>query len=77
VSVNQHQIKQEPGTTLFMPAFSQFQSPREVTVEFEPFRTPAALFPEDLEELCELVDVRQMCADMIESDFSLLSQFLL
>lgn len=32
-------------------------SPREVAAEFELFRTPAALFPEDLEELCELVDV--------------------
>ncbi|OWY98835.1 hypothetical protein PHMEG_00030293 [Phytophthora megakarya] len=61
------QMKQEPSTTL---------SPREVAVEFEPFRTPASLFPEDLDELCELVDVG-VWADPSESDFRLLSQFLL
>ncbi|KUF81273.1 hypothetical protein AM587_10014606 [Phytophthora nicotianae] len=57
----------------------QFQSPREVASEFEPFRMPAALFPEDLEELCELVDVnvRQVCADPSEEDIRLLSQLLL
>ncbi|KAL3656933.1 hypothetical protein V7S43_018139 [Phytophthora oleae] len=57
----------------------QFRSPREVASEFEPFRTPAALFPEDLEELCELVDVsvRQTHACPSEDDFRLLSQLLL
>ncbi|KAG6941570.1 hypothetical protein JG688_00018597 [Phytophthora aleatoria] len=57
----------------------QFQSPREVASEFEPFHMPAALFPEDLEELCELVDVnvRQVCAEPSEYDFRLLSQLLL
>ncbi|KAL4177708.1 hypothetical protein KRP22_002638 [Phytophthora ramorum] len=53
-----------------MPATMQprFQSPREVTADLEPFRTPAALFPEDLEALCELVDVsvRRACVDPID-----------
>ncbi|KAG7375374.1 hypothetical protein PHYPSEUDO_001604 [Phytophthora pseudosyringae] len=92
-SASQDTIKQEPSTSLLLPAFSpsfknllgesapapQFQSPREVASEFEPFRTPAALFPEDLEELCELVDVnvRQVCARPSANDFRWLSQLLL
>ncbi|KAI9983899.1 hypothetical protein PInf_005175 [Phytophthora infestans] len=85
-------IKQEPSTTLataFSPTFqsfldgsipaTQFQSPREVASELEPFRSPAALFPEDLAELCELVDVnvRRMYAEPSEYDFLMLSQLLL
>ncbi|RLN94077.1 hypothetical protein BBJ28_00019116 [Nothophytophthora sp. Chile5] len=60
-------------TTVLMPTFSSeekhmldgrthptamlFQSPREVAADLEPFLTPAPLYPEDLEELCQLVDV--------------------
>ncbi|KAG6615039.1 uncharacterized protein IUM83_08650 [Phytophthora cinnamomi] len=59
----------------------RFQSPREVAAELEPFRTPAALFPEDLEELCELVDVNVRQARASPQDdaefFSLLGQCLL
>jgi hypothetical protein len=67
---------EEPATRTTVP---QFQSPREVAAEFEPFRTPAALFPEDLEELCELVDVnvRHACAADAIEDYRLLSQLLL
>lgn len=73
----------EESTPSVAMQFQQLQSPREVASEFEPFRTPAALFPEDLEELCELVgvSVRQACAESSEgvaaADFCLLSQLLL
>ncbi|KAE8962990.1 hypothetical protein PR003_g30825 [Phytophthora rubi] len=73
----------QPGqsTPVSMSLQPQFQSPREVAAEFEPFRTPAALFPEDLEELCELVEVnaRQARASPLDDAefFDLMGECLL
>ncbi|RLN51691.1 hypothetical protein BBJ29_009731 [Phytophthora kernoviae] len=67
-------------TSMLSVDSSRFQSPRAVAMDFEPFRTPSPLFLEDLQELCELVDVnvKQVSAD--PSDEELLNcamQFLL
>ncbi|KAG7377096.1 hypothetical protein PHYBOEH_001122 [Phytophthora boehmeriae] len=56
---------------------SRFQSPRAVAMDFEPFRTPAPLLLEDLQELCELVDVNVKQVGVAPSDDELLVQFLL
>lgn len=59
---------------LASPVSTLQQSPRQVGASLEPFRVPAPLFLEDVEELCELVEVKS--EDVYLDDDALLDSAL-